>query len=295
MIVKPLSCLRVHKDHAQDFVCPPYDLFSQESAFEYGQAHPNSALHIILPCDCNKKLKSDKDAAYEYSRNKILNAKKNSILVKEDSPSFYLWQMSTEDHTQLGFVAQIPCESYRQKTIITHEKTREEKVVDRAQLIKELGLQTGVVELGFQSTDELDRLAKAALSSKPVMEAEVQGVQNTIYKVDDKEGIQAIQNAFSHVKNAVIADGHHRSMAALRVLDDMKSKGEDTRLAEDFLVVLVPENQLEVFSYKVKDGIPCAGEKLNTAEVLKGNTLLGPKSTWFWPKAASGFFFKEIR
>ena len=295
MIVKPLSCLRVHKNHAQDFICPPYDTFSQESAYEYGQSHPNSALHIILPWDCNKKLKYDKDAAYEYSRNKILEAKNNSVLVRDEKPAFYLWEMSTKTHTQTGFVAQIPCESYRQKTIITHEKTREEKVVDRACLIKELGMQTGVVELAFRSTDTLRALADKGLQSEVIMEAVVDGVDNKIYKIDDVDGIDAIQKAFAHVENGIIADGHHRSMAALRVLDDMKKQGLDTSLAEDFLVVLFPEDQLEVFSYEVKDKIPCAGDKLDTHKVLSGKTVLGPKSTWFWPKAASGFFFKEIR
>ena len=49
MRVVPISCLRPAPEHAGRFAAPPYDVFDNEQARAYVQAHPKSFLDVDRP------------------------------------------------------------------------------------------------------------------------------------------------------------------------------------------------------------------------------------------------------
>ena len=118
-------------------------------------------------------------------------------------------------------------------------------------------------------------------------------MEHTVWKVVDNSYIRQIEGFFNSLDRCYIADGHHRSQASA----DLYLEDKDNSNTAYYIATLFPINSLQVFEYEMKDNTPCAGKLLDTKEALGINGTKGnkkAKSTWFYPKLASGLFMRNI-
>ena len=151
-----------------------------------------------------------------------------------------------------GIVATASCEEYLREAIKKHELTRPDKVDDRARHIETLNAQTGPVFLTYRANAELDKFVAKRISKKPDVDFNARdNVRHTAWVIADPEEIKLIETQFSTIPFLYIADGHHRSAAAVRVFRSRQGAGQSGQ----FLAVIFPHNQLQILPYNrvVKD------------------------------------------
>jgi uncharacterized protein (DUF1015 family) len=90
----------------------------------------------------------------------------------------------------------------------------------------------------------IDALLAHAAAEKPAIDVTADdGVRHELWVIDDPAAIQALTRAVDALPALYIADGHHRSAAALRI-------AEARRLKDGyFLAVLLPQQQMTILDY----------------------------------------------
>lgn len=114
-------------------------------------------------------------------------------------------------------------EEYRENIIKKHELTRHDKEQDRVNHILATEAQTGAVFLTYKGKPEINTYVLSLMGAKkPVYDfTSEDGVQHTLYVVENLMEIAELTRLFEDVPVMYIADGHHRSAAAMRVADEL--------------------------------------------------------------------------
>ena len=86
--------------------------------------------------------------------------KNNSILLKDEIQSFYIYKISLENHIQTGIIAATSITEYNNNIIKKHELTRPEKEDDRTNHINIINANTGTVFLTFKNDGNFQSLIK---------------------------------------------------------------------------------------------------------------------------------------
>ncbi len=144
----------------------------------------------------------------------------------------------------MGFAAVVSIAAYAENRIRRHELTTPAKEDDRVRQIEAIAAQTGPVMLAYPETPEIDALVERAAAEKPAVDvAADDGVRHELWVIDDETTIAALTAAVDALPALYIADGHHRSAAALRVAE---ARGEKDGY---FLAVLLPQQQMTILDY----------------------------------------------
>ncbi|MEO0278924.1 MAG: DUF1015 domain-containing protein, partial [candidate division WOR-3 bacterium] len=139
-----------------------------------------------------------------------------------------------------------------------HELTREEKEIDRARHIDILNAQTEPVFLAYRSWDKLDNLILEGTKFPKEYDFETEGVRHILYVVTDEDYVREVSGLFAELPHLYIADGHHRSQAAWRVMKWRAERNPAHTGMEEynfFLAVVFPHKFLHIMDYNrvVKD------------------------------------------
>jgi uncharacterized protein (DUF1015 family) len=109
-----------------------------------------------------------------------------------------------------------------------------------------LNSQTGPVFLTYKAVRALDEFVAKKISAKPEIDFTAKdGVRHSSWKISDAEEIKFVENQFAQIPFLYIADGHHRSAAAARVVQSRNGAGESGK----FLTVIFPHNQMQILPY----------------------------------------------
>lgn len=217
--VKPFAALRPRADVA-DCVCElPYDVVSTEEAWTEAAGNPLSFLHVSKP-EIDLAVGTDpySAAVYDRGRENLARLIADGVLVRDPAPRFYLYRQSLGPYAQTGIVGVASCADYEASLIRKHELTRIEKEDDRLCHIEALRAQTGPAFLVSRSDDALDRLVARHTEAPPSVDWTARdGVRHTAWVIEDGRDLEFIERAFARMPCLYIADGHHRTAAAVRV------------------------------------------------------------------------------
>lgn len=259
-IVKPFRGLRPTKDKAEKVASPPYDVINSEEAREMAKGNPYSFLHVNKPeIDLPPETDHYDDAVYKQGATNLQKLINEGVLVQDKTPCFYLYQQVMGSHKQIGLVAGASVEEYDNDLIKKHELTRIDKENDRVKHILSLGAQTGPVFLTYTASNEIDTLINNLIKNDPEYDfASNDGIRHTLWVVSDENSISQIQKEFSKIDYLYVADGHHRSAAASRACQELKTKNPNHNGTEEynyFLTVIFPHDQMYIMDYNrvVKD------------------------------------------
>ncbi len=258
--IRPFKALRPPKDLVLKVQAPPYDVISSEEARKMAEGNPYSFLHITKPeIDLPEGIDLYDERVYLKAKENLEKFIKEGILKKDPKPMLYLYVQKMGERVQNGIVGVFSCEEYEKGIIKKHENTRIEKEIDRTKHIEYTNAQNGPVFLTYKARDDLKEIVNEIKNNRePEYDFTVDGVRHILYLIDDDSTIQKIIDIFKEIPALYIADGHHRSAAAVRVWKERKEKNPNHTGQEPynfFLAVAFPHDELYIMDYNrvVKD------------------------------------------
>ncbi|RKX67822.1 DUF1015 domain-containing protein [candidate division TA06 bacterium] len=258
--IKPFKGLRPVKKYASKIASPPYDVINSKEARKYVKNNPISFLHVVKPeIDLPENTDLYSDTVYQKGKENLNMLIEKGYLKRDENPSFYIYRQKMGNHVQTGIVAAASCEEYKKNIIKKHELTREDKEIDRAKHIETLNANTGPVFLTYRAKKQIDDIIEKLTDRKPEYDfTSEDGIQHTLFVISDPDEVSLIIDNFKEISTLYIADGHHRSAAAVRVMEKMKKADKKYSPEKEynyFLSVIFPHNQMYVMDYNrvVKD------------------------------------------
>ena len=251
--VLPFSALRPNNNFLEKIVCPPYDVVSREEAREIAVDNPYSFMRIIRPdLEFSDEISPYDEVVYNRARANLDRLIREKILFYEKEPSLYLYRLSYKGNEQLGVIGLSSIEDYQNNKIKKHELTRPQKEQDRIKHIESLEGNTGPVFLMYdhEQSPSMERIMQEVAQieeTNPGIEYTLlydyetsDKVRHRIYKASQIHTEQLLE-CFAEMPHTYIADGHHRSAAAVK--SNLKAG------KSHFLSVIFPNHHLTIYPY----------------------------------------------
>jgi len=226
-----------------------------EEARQMAEGKPDSFLRVTrseieFPADADPY----SNEVYEHGAKNLQRMIGSGALVREEKPVYMIYRQIMGNHVQYGIVGAASTAEYDSGVIKKHELTRPDKEDDRTRHINILGAQTGAVFLTYPANNAIDAIVKEQSARTPDIDfTSEDGIQHTAWIVRDDAVVQKLEQEFAGIPALYVADGHHRSAAALRVAKERNASASDP--AGVFLTVSFPHNQVQILGYNrvVKD------------------------------------------
>jgi uncharacterized protein (DUF1015 family) len=259
-IFKPFPGLRPKPELAAKVAAPPYDVLSSEEASKLAEGNPYTFLHVTKSeIDLPANVDHYDPLVYETASNNLQKMIRDNVISKDPKPCYYFYRQVMNGRAQTGIVGVASVDDYVNGTIKIHEQTREDKELDRINHIKGCAAQTGPVFLTYHDQTSLNTIVDSwTKSHQPTCDfVSHDGVRHVLWVVDNDSSIQQIEAAFGKTPAFYVADGHHRSAAAVKVCQERRAKGQKDPAAPHnfFLAVAFPASELHIMDYNrvVKD------------------------------------------
>jgi len=270
-IISAFRSLRPSKELAPRVASLPYDVLNSTEARVVADKNPYSFLHITkAEIDLPEGTDIHSDKVYRKAADNLFIFQDNKILVRDEKPCYYIYELSMAGRKQTGLVCVSAVSDYENNIIKKHELTRPEKELDRINHMRITGAQTGNVFLAYKSNVSLsDLICNWKEANEPVNDFVAEdGVGHRVWVIHEPQTIHEITKIFEkQIPFTYIADGHHRAASAAKVKNAM---GKDaTPESAYFLTTLFPHDELHIMDYNrvVRDlnGLDASGfiEKLN--------------------------------
>jgi uncharacterized protein (DUF1015 family) len=236
---------------AQAVSCVPYDVVYEAEVREHIARNPLSFLRVTRPeAEFPPEAAADLDEVFAKAKENLQNLIRDGILIQDEEPAFFVYQLAAASHTQTGLVACCSLDEYDAGRIKKHEKTRPDKVEERTRHLLAVNAQTGLIFLAFRGNRVIHELLLKATENTPLYDFECPaGVNQKIWKVTN---ISAWQTAFAGIRTLYIADGHHRAESAAAARKELRSRnpGHDGTESYNYVIAgLFPAEDLRILPY----------------------------------------------
>lgn len=259
--VRPFRAIRPETKYAAQVISLPYDVMNRQEAADMAEGNPYSFLHI---CRAEIDLPQQEDAydrsVYEKARDNIAKNLEEGVFVKEEKPALYIYRQVMDGRVQTGIVGCVSIDEYQNNIIKKHEFTRIEKEQDRINHFNVCDTNTEPVFLTYRDDKRIRTIVEGfAAGNEPVYDVtSTDGIQHTLWIIDDDAVISGLVSLFGELPALYIADGHHRSASACKV--GLRRREENPGYVGDeefnfFMAAIFPDNDLKIFDYNrvVKD------------------------------------------
>jgi len=247
-------------DLAKKVSSPPYDVLSSDEAREMVQNNPDSFLRIIKPeVDYSPGHIPENKALHQHAAENLNTFIRSGKFNQDEDPSFYIYQISMDQHTQTGIVAAVSVQEYNQGLIKKHEFTRPEKENDRTQHIEITNANTGPILLTFRNDGEFqNHIAGIKNQEAEIIFQADDGTIHSLWKLTSPSILELLSRYFESIPTLYIADGHHRVASASRVQKIRRDNNPQHHGDEPynyFLSVIFPHDEMQILGYNrlVKD------------------------------------------
>ena len=291
-IVKPFKGIRPPKSMVEEVASRPYDVLNSEEAREEAKGNEKSLYHIIKPeIDFPVGTDEHDPAVYDKAVENFKMFQEKGWLVQDDKENYYVYAQTMNGKTQYGLVVGAYVPDYMNGVIKKHELTRRDKEEDRMKHVRVNNANIEPVFFAYPDNTELDAIVAKYTAREPEYDfiAPGDGFGHTFWVIDGKEDIDKITALFADMPALYIADGHHRSAAAVLVGAEKAAQNPNHKGDEEynyFMAVCFPASQLTIIDYNrvVKDlnGLT-AGQFLKALEKdfiveEKGESIYKPSS-----------------
>lgn len=249
--IKPFKALRPLKEKAAAVASLPYDVFSEAEARKEVVTNPESFLRVVRP-ETTMTLGVDPydPSVYEKAKANLEALVTERVMVQDDAPAFYLYELIRNGRSQTGLVACCDVRDYIRGDIKKHELTREAKEQDRIRHINTCQANTGPVFLTYKGQEAIDALVATLQGDAPEIDFTADdGITHRVWVINDEKVMAQITDAFKAVDCLYIADGHHRAASAAKVAQMHGTLDDPESSLNDFLTVIFPADQLTVLDY----------------------------------------------
>jgi uncharacterized protein (DUF1015 family) len=246
-LIKPFRALRPAPARAAEVLAPPYDVLSSAEARQRAAGKPWSFLHVSkAEIDLPPATDPYERAVYAKAAENLQRTMAAGVLIREARPCYYVYRLTRNGHAQTGLAAIASLADYATNRIRKHELTTPAKEEDRVRQIEAVNAQTGPVMLAYRQAPQIDAVLAQSAAGTPAVDVTADdGVRHQLWVIADEAMIEGLTRAADALPALYIADGHHRSAAALRVAKARGSEGAHCY----FLAVLFPKAAMTILDY----------------------------------------------
>lgn len=251
-LLRPFPALRPASGRAAEVAAPPYDVMDSTEARVMAEGKPWSFLHVSKPeIDLAPGIDVYSPAVYAKAAENFGRMIADGVLVRDASPCFYVYRLAMGGHVQTGVVGAASIVAYESGRIRRHELTRPSKEDDRVRQIEAVNAHTGPVMVAHRPNAAVKAVLAEQTKREPASSVDLAGVRHTLWVVDDAQAVAALGAAFAAIDALYIADGHHRSNAAVRVAKARRAAGAVQADAwhESFLTVVFAADEMHILDY----------------------------------------------
>lgn len=259
-VIKPFCAIRPNQEKAAKIAALPYDVYNRTEAKEIVAANPESFLKIDR---AETQLADSVDTyapqVYQKAHDTLWGMVADGSFVKEETSSYYIYELTMEGRTQTGIAACASIDDYQNGVIKKHENTRAEKEQDRICHVDICNAQTGPIFLAYRSNPTINAVVDVVKKEEPIYDfVSEDGIRHRVWVISEAEQIRTVETSFASIGEIYIADGHHRAASAVKV-GQMRREANPGYTGEEefnyFLSVLFPDEQLMIMDYNrvIKD------------------------------------------
>ena len=252
---EPFQALRYGSNVELKEVCsPPYDVLSDADRLALANKHENNIVHIDMPL-------APSGNAYEHAASVLTQWIGNSVMVRDEVPSFTLYRMQFTDSTGkprnvVGVIGALEVVDEGAGGVLPHERTTPKAKTDRLELTRATDANLSPV-WGLSLASGLSKLLSEPGEHLGSVIDDL-GVIHSVERVADSARIAAITTAISS-HPIVIADGHHRYAISRTYRDEtrdrLNSKTSGAELTMTYVNELI-DDQLSVAAiHRLYEGI----------------------------------------
>lgn len=259
-IYRSFKAFRPEKSKQELIPALPYDVMNSEEARKAVVGNPYSFLHIDkaeIDLPLGTELYSRE--VYEKACENLENLEKTGALIQDGKPCFYIYKQVMNGRSQTGIVGCASIDDYMNNIIKKHEHTLAKKEQDRINHVDICNANTGPIFLTYRKNEAIGTAVKAWMeNNEPIYDFVFDGVNQTVWVIDNDDTINLIANEFGKIDAMYIADGHHRCASAVKVGQKRRAANPNYTGEEEFnffLSVAFPDDELEIMDYNrvVKD------------------------------------------
>lgn len=243
----PFKAVRPIADKVALVTCRTYDDYSPAELAAWLNFNPYSFLHVINPAYAHlQKISTDK--RFKGVALKYQDFKQENILITEEKPVFYLYEIQTKVQTFTGIIAGTSVKDYQENVIKKHEDTLQYRVELFKDYLHQTKFNTEPVLITYPDSIEINTFIGLRKKTKPVYEFSTTNKEkHTLWKIDTQSEIDWLQEHFEKIPNLYIADGHHRSASAELLYEEDKHLGKEN--LQYFMSFLIAESNVKIYEF----------------------------------------------
>jgi uncharacterized protein (DUF1015 family) len=251
-VIAPFEAYLPRPDLAAQIVAPRYDGSSPEHGGGDGSG-PLSFLNLIrAEVDFPARDDAHRRSLLAEAAARLRELVDGPQFVHHPGPMYLVCRLALGGHSQLGVIGDVPVDAYDRGDVKVHESTRrgqEDRLVEYLEAVSANFLPLFLIHRVEPALEAL--LSVAVRRSPSVHSVSGDGLEQTVWVVDDPAEVERYRQVLSRISTLYIADGHHRAAAASRYAA-IRRRSPDHRPGapyESFLAVLFSSEQLEVHDY----------------------------------------------
>ncbi len=251
MKIKPFYTITPPPDLAVEVASLPYDVGELEDARALAVKNSRSFLHVERPeVDLPDTYDRASGLDHQHAAASLQRLLAEGSLVRDTEPALFLYRITLGGQSQTGIVACCHIEDYENNIIRKHEKTKKPVEDQRTLHVQTVGAHTGPIFLLFRDQPEVTATIAGIDARAPLLDfTAIDGIRHTVWKITEAD---ALVKAFAAIPLAYVADGHHRTAAAVRAGVERRAANTAHRGDEEynwFPAVLFPASELRVLAY----------------------------------------------
>lgn len=243
----PFQGIRPTQDKVSLVTCRSFEDYTPVEIAYLLEYNPFSFLHVLNPAYVNpQKVTSDK--RFKMVAAKLNDFKKEEILIKEEKPVFYLYQIKTKNYSFIGIVAGTSIDDYNNNVIKRHEDTLEYRVDLFKEYLYHSRFNTEPVLMTYPDQKNINEWIKIHKQNTPIYDfTTIVRERHTIWTIDDETCINWLCEEFSQISELYIADGHHRFASAAKLKEE--NGFEPHTHSNSVMTFLIAENNIKIHEF----------------------------------------------
>lgn len=253
-VMRPFRAFRPAVQNQALIPALPYDVMSSAEARQMVRGNSLSFLHVDR-AEIDLPVETDQysDEVYQKAKENLDALENTGAMVQDPSPCFYIYKQVMNGRSQVGLAGCASIDDYINNVIKKHEKTLAKKEADRIRHVDACNANTGPIFLTYRKSTLVNLTVSLWMNEhEPVYDFEQDGVEQTVWVVNDPAVCNKLTEAFSKIDSLYIADGHHRCASAVHVGQLRRKANPDYTGDEEFnyfLCVAFPDDELEIMDY----------------------------------------------
>ncbi|GHC86002.1 hypothetical protein GCM10007079_29340 [Nocardiopsis terrae] len=222
-------------------LAPPYDIPDAEEARELQRSDPHNAARVTLPFELSRQAPQGGDTAsrrYRAAADLLRDWIDEGVLALDEAPALYVYEQTAADgRVQRGLVGALGLPEQGPEAgvpaVRPHEDVADPPVRDRFRLMEVARANLEPIFLVYRGAGGAASAATEATGSRdtPLVSARTRdGARHSLWAITDPE-LQREVSADLAARSALIADGHHRYAAYLRLRRENTDPGWSHGLA----------------------------------------------------------------